>query len=192
MESVLVRALFATLLACVCIVQHAHADTYTWTDANGRLNFSNVAPPEGASIENLAHAASPRLAPPDAGARDNLQQAEVTALASRVRQLESEVVAARREVAEAAYVAPPPPPMMQYSVMGGSPPAQPAVDLAPLAGGGCDPMWTDCYSWGSPFYPASVVVVRPWSGRHFHNVNPGRHYYAHRPGHASGAQQRHR
>ena len=33
----------------------ARADIYTWTDAGGRVNISNLAPPEGARVTSVLH-----------------------------------------------------------------------------------------------------------------------------------------
>ena len=40
-----------TILAAACALPRAHADIYTWTDESGRVNISNLAPPEGARVK---------------------------------------------------------------------------------------------------------------------------------------------
>ena len=68
-------------------LQPAHADLYTWVDASGGVNVSNLAPPEGVRITNVIPA-SPTATH---DAREAARDAEVQALTKRVRQLEDEV-----------------------------------------------------------------------------------------------------
>src|SRR5438034_941623 len=108
------------------------------------------------------HESAPKIAPPSDSYREAARQAEVLALADRLRQLEREVEIARH---------PPPPP--QYSVAPALPPVQYAYaapppaqyDVTPQASSQCDPARTNCGPFGViyPFinpYPASVIVVR--------------------------------
>src|SRR3954451_5488950 len=84
----------------------ARADIYTWTDAAGRVNVSNITPPEAARVTHVTRDISPK---PDAAAsRDNPQQKEVRALADRVRQLEQELDVAK--IPPTAFVPVPTPP----------------------------------------------------------------------------------
>ena len=94
MSIMLTRLLQATLAAVVAstfALQPAHADLYTWVDASGGVNVSNLAPPEGARITNVVHASSQKTTTRDDDAREAARDAEVQALTKRVRQLEDEV-----------------------------------------------------------------------------------------------------
>src|SRR5947207_10540059 len=79
----------------------ARADVYTWTDAKGVQNVSNLAPPEGARVDKVVHDVAPAVVPPPAPVlmpvADPVAQMEVQRLAMRVRQLESEVDFTRRQ-----------------------------------------------------------------------------------------------
>jgi hypothetical protein len=86
----LLQATLAVVVACTFGLQAAHADLYTWVDASGEVNVSNLAPPEGARITNVVLASSPKTTTRD-DARDAARDAEVQALTTRVRQLEAEV-----------------------------------------------------------------------------------------------------
>jgi len=162
-----------------CASPLAHADIYTWIDDKGRVNISNLEPPEGARVtsvlrENKALIAANAVAREAARekAKEALRDAEVQALAERVRQLQAEVDVAKRPppapvaVAAPAYVpytgefAPPP---VQYNIINASP------VMGSSGGGGCYSGWPDCqFGWYSGyypgFYPVSVVVPKD---RHF-------------------------
>jgi hypothetical protein len=118
---------------------------YTWTDAKGVVNVSNLTPPDGVQAEKIvretprANVPAPVVSSPMA---ESAAQAEVQFLAQRVRQLEYEVDFARRQ--------PPPPPPMDYAFY--PPPPSPAmqytVDTAPQQQAyGCDPSWFGCSGW---------------------------------------------
>ena len=83
----LLRVTLPALLAGTFGLEPAHADLYTWVDASGGVNVSNLAPPEGVRITNVIPA-SPTATH---DAREAVRDAEVQALAKRVRQLEDEV-----------------------------------------------------------------------------------------------------
>ena len=83
----LLRAALPVVLAGTFGLQPAHADLYTWVDASGGVNVSNLAPPEGVRITNVIPA-SPTATH---DAREAARDAEVQALTKRVRQLEDEV-----------------------------------------------------------------------------------------------------
>ena|SRR6266481_4006108 len=87
----LLRAALSAVLAGMFGLQPAYADIYTWVDASGGVNVSNLAPPEGVRITNVFHATAPRATTRDDNARDAARAAEVQALTQRVRQLEDEV-----------------------------------------------------------------------------------------------------
>lgn len=156
----------AAAIACALSVLASpivHADIYTWVDAAGSLNVSNVAPPEGVTISKVVPDSPPRPVPPPGVEADARRQAQVQMLAERVQQLERQVATAPQPT---VMYAPPPvnvPPQIQYSE---APPAY-------TQNASCDPGWTDCGTWpngiaGAPpyayyppyYYPASVIVVR--------------------------------
>jgi hypothetical protein len=156
-----VRVLRGVLVvACTLVAGTALADIYTWTDAAGMVNVSNVAPPEGVKITKITQDSPPRPAPMIDAAAEAARQAEVQALAARVRQLEYEAQAPMRQMpAPVDYAAVAPPFPMQPSF-----PMQYAVEAPPqTAAYDCDPTWTQCGPgpwWGAPFFPATVIVVR--------------------------------
>jgi hypothetical protein len=180
MGTSLLRASLPAMLAATFGLQPAHADIYTWVDASGSINVSNLAPPDGVRVASVMHESAPAIAARAEAAREAARQAEVQALAERVRQLEDIELAKGQAPPPADYRAiPPPPAVIQYVVV--PPPAPYAVNPAPPANTGCDPGWFDCGLWGIPgFYPTSVVVLRAPNFRHFH---PGRggHQIAVRP-----------
>ena len=82
--------LFQTALPAVLAgmvgLQPAQADVYTWVDASGGVNVSNLAPPAGVRVTNVIAASTPKTTNDDA--REAARDAEVQALKERVRQLE--------------------------------------------------------------------------------------------------------
>jgi hypothetical protein len=180
MDARLLRAALPAVLACTFGLRDACADIYTWTDAAGNVNISNLTPPEGAKVTSVMHEPPPRMPPPPGPAVDSARQAEMQMLAERVRELEFEVELARRQAPPpvtypVAYPSVPPPQPVQYSVDPTPPPDY---------GYGCDPGWSSCgLGWGSGFYPGSVIVVgapgfrRPFASR------GGPHYPMQRPVH---------
>jgi len=144
-------------VGCAMGIAAARADIYTWTDMNGRVNISNLAPPEGARVTSVLHE-TPRPArpqqPPEA-----LPQPDVLALSNRVQQLEWELDAARRQPPPAmVYAAAPPQP--QYPVQPVPQYSYPEPAPTPSYGYGCDPSWFGCgLAWSPWGYPASVVVL---------------------------------
>jgi len=178
----LLRTALPVALGATFGVQTAHADIYTWVDAAGSINVSNLAPPDDVRVTKVMHASASAAATGDEPARDTTRLAEMRALAERVRQLEDEVESARRQV-------PPPvdsrvvpmPPMVQYVVNPAPALAQYPVVEAPPTNNWCDPTWLGCgLAWGPAFYPASVFVLRAPNFRHFQTV-PGRHHVAVHP-----------
>jgi uncharacterized protein DUF4124 len=155
-------AIFVTLTASVALPL-AHADIYTWTDARGVTNVSNLPPPDGAKVSHLVHETPPPAPAVSDAAREAARQAEVRALSERVRELEAaaSVPSVPPDLMYAARVPvpPPQPPAIQYNVtvlpqqpQYAEPPPQPTY--------GCDPSWIGCLPWlGTYFYPAPVAVV---------------------------------
>src|SRR5207245_6989787 len=95
------RLHFATLLSTCALAlgaSLAHADIYTWTDASGRTNVSNLPPPEGARVSHVVHETPPPVAAPSDGAREAERQAQLRVLSERVQQLEAEAKVARTAV----------------------------------------------------------------------------------------------
>ena len=168
----LLGAAWSAVLACSLGLQPACADIYTWVDASGTVNISNLSPPEGTRVTNVTHEVPQKIATRDDAAREALRQAELQALSDRVRQLENETEVARRPV---------PPPQVVYVPVPAPAPVQYQAEVTPPAGGGCDPAWSSCWGWwGSGFYPASVVVVR---APNFHRSPPGHPGHRSPPGH---------
>jgi hypothetical protein len=185
MGTTLLRVCLPAILAATFGLQLAHADIYTWVDASGSTNVSNLAPPDGVRVTNVMHESAPAAAARAEAAREAARQAEVQALAERVRQLEDiELTKGQAPPPADYYRAIPPPPVIQYVVV---PPAAPyAANPAPPANTGCDPGWFDCGLWGIPgFYP-SVVVLRAQNFRHFHPGHGGHQSAVQPPMHAPG------
>ena len=97
MPKPLLRRALPALIAGACALPLAHADIYTWTDDKGRVNISNVEPPAGAHVTSVLRESKEMKAANEAAraaALERLREAEVQALAERVRQLQAEVEAA--------------------------------------------------------------------------------------------------
>jgi hypothetical protein len=173
----LLRAVLPVILAGTLGLQVARADIYTWTDASGRVNISNLAPPEGVHVTNVVHESAPKVVAHNDNARDALRDAEVQVLAERVRQLQAEVESAKRQAAPPVtdYRAVAMPAEMPYDMNYAPPPVQYAISTAPAAYG-CDVMWSNCgLGWGTGFYPGNVVVVRAPNFRRFSPARGGNH-----------------
>jgi hypothetical protein len=189
------RRLLCTCFTLVLVgtfgLQLARADIYTWVDPSGTVNVSNLAPPEGVRVNKVIRESAPNTRARDDAARDAARQAEVQALAERVRQLQDEVDRARRQVPMQADYRAIPPPVVPYQVEPAPPPAQYAADVAPSTTIGCDLAWMGCgLGWGQVISPASFVVLRTTGFRHFSMVHGGHHFAAQRPGHAFGGFRR--
>jgi len=173
-------ARFALLVAAAMMLSMspAYADIYTWVDASGALNVSNLTPPDGARVIKVVHSSD------DAPA----SKADTQALADRVRQLEDQIDMARQQPPPIAYpppappvvYAPPAPPVVQYIFAPQPPTVQYVTNEAPVASPWCDATWSDC-GYGNgwwPYYPASVFVV---SGSNFNRFKPGNNFPMLRP-----------
>ena len=175
------RWAWAWLPAASLLTGAAAADVYTWVDASGNVNVSNLAPPAGARVTNVAHENPAAIARAEA-ARAAAHEAEVRALADRVDELERVADAAAR-MPPPAYPLPaaPPPPQYTVTVM---PPDVPEP-LASSYWAGCT-AW-DCWQPGWPgWYAAPVVVLSPplTRGRSRHRPHGG-------PQHGAGAPPPH-
>jgi len=192
-----VRA-FAVAALAAALAAPARADIFTWTDASGRVNISNVEPPQDAHARRIAQ--TPAQKKESEAARAAAQTSEMEALKARVAELESQVDLAQQQAS-----APPPyplaaPPAPRVIVV--TPPAPPPVAYAqPYDAGYCDPLVFGCPPFGySAFgypafgYPVGAVVIRQprfhrhdgFRGDRFHGgrgahvvparpMNPGRH-----------------
>lgn len=158
MHPFLLRTAVAAILAGALGMPLAHADVYTWTDASGRLNVSNIAPPEGVRVSRVVHE-DPSRVQPAAPPRDTARDAEMQALTDRVAELQDEVDRAQRQ---------PPAPVVAYRAVAAAPPVQVTVNVVPPppATGyaaspayppGCDPTVFGCPVFG---YPLGVVVLK--------------------------------
>ena len=107
MRTRLLRAALPAVLAGIFWLPPAYADLYTWVDASGGVNVSNLAPPEGVRITNVIVAGAPKTTTRD-DARVAARDAEVQVLTKRVRQLE-EVVASQDSSSNYWYYCPDPP-----------------------------------------------------------------------------------
>ncbi len=177
-------AVLAGLLGLQC----AGADVYTWTDEAGRVNVSNLAPPEGARVTSIVPS-PPKSEAREEAARDAARRAEIAALNDRVAKLQDQLEQSRRDAAiPAAYPVPPPvayasPASPQYASW--APPVVPYVVDAPLQTAvGCGYAWNDCGAgwgtWSSPYF-ANVVVFRD---KGIHRVRPARGNFR-QPGHGA-------
>jgi hypothetical protein len=168
------RAALPAFLIGTMGMQAAHADIYTWVDSSGSINISNLQPPEGVRVTNVMRESAPKVAPPV----DAALQANVQALAQRVRQLEG-------ELATAQYQAPPPP---AYAVMPAPPVVQYFIEIAPpqvqynsVGQSDCDPAWANCGTWwNAGTYPAGIVFLQAPGFRRFPPVRGG-HQFAGQP-----------
>jgi hypothetical protein len=123
MCSHLARAALAAILALAAPL--ALADVYTWKDPSGRLNVSNIAPPEGVHVESVVHENPPKPSQKSAlAARDAAHAADVQTLNERVAQLEDEVERAKQQ---------PPLPPVVYRPAPSAPPVQVTVNVMPPA-----------------------------------------------------------
>jgi hypothetical protein len=146
-------------------VPTARADIYTWTDANGRVNISNLAPPDGVQVTSVLRE-TPKPVVPMQLAVTSAPQQDVQMLNDRVRQLEMEVELARRQTPAAPTIiyagAPAAQPPAQYSYAP-EPAEAPTYGYGNSYPYGCDPSWFGCgFGFGySPYwsYPGSIVVV---------------------------------
>jgi uncharacterized protein DUF4124 len=157
------------MLAGLLLAHAAYADIYTWIDASGGMNVTNLEPPRGARVTKVVRAPPAR---PQEAESERPREAEVTALTERVRQLEDEIEAARRS-------APPPAPPVVYPIVVVSPPpmviAEANVSYPPPAAPayGCEISWAGCALWWNPGFATQTFVGRPHGGRSFRPFNHG-------------------
>ena len=175
------RTAFAVLVACALAAEPAVADIYTWTDAQGRVNVSNLEPPKDAIVTKV-YRQDPAAAARAETAREAARDAELRVLSERVRELERELDLAGSRVA----AMPPYPPFpstapvpVPYPVP--FPVAQPYAEAsAPVSTASCDLAAWGCSGFVNPWYyaPPAVVVAVPFAPGHpgFHRPpRPGGH-----------------
>jgi hypothetical protein len=173
MSTRFIPAVLWSVVACAFCVQPAHADIYTWVDAKGVVNISNIAPPDGVKPTRVTPDPPARNAAAVDAAREAARQAELQALSDRAKDLEVQALAERvrqleRDLDASRYQAP----SVVYQVMPAAPVVQYVADTAPATYSGCDPAWYGCGGWwGWGGYPSSVVVL---GGQNFRRPHPFR------------------
>ena len=122
MAPLLSRVALAALVALAASL--ALADVYTWKDPSGRLNVSNLPPPDGVRVDSVVHEDPPKPSPSAAAAADAARTADVQALSARVAQLQDDLERAQQQPAFPPVVYRPAPP---------APPVQVTVNVMPAA-----------------------------------------------------------
>jgi hypothetical protein len=163
----------ALALTLLSLQPPAHAEIYTWVDAQGRLNVGNLPPPDGARVTRVMRETPPHSNPYNDAAREAAQRAEVEALAQRVEQLQSELrFAARQPPQQPQVVVVQPPAPTPYVV---EPPAPPVYAQDCVNG------WNGCDAWWGPaFAPFATFVYLPPAR------NPKPTFHGGRNGHGDG------
>ncbi|MGH2408440.1 MAG: DUF4124 domain-containing protein [Candidatus Limnocylindrales bacterium] len=180
----MLRTAWLAIIAGALGLQAADAEIYTWVDTSGSVNVGNLAPPKDVRVIKVTPALAPATAARNEAAREAARLAETQALEERVRQLEGEVEAAKRQPPPVVYSEMPAPPPPRYR----APPVRYAVVSTPPAYSGCDAGWMDCglgLGWSPAFFPTSVIVLRAPGFRRFPAVRTGRHFTVRQPGRPS-------
>ena len=133
----------------------AYADIYTWTDANGVVNISNIAPPAGARVSNVTVERPVPPSPQADAAREASRQAQLLAMSERIRQLENDA-----QAAPPPMLPPPSPPVivapvyvpMPIFMPAPTPVVAPYAEPPPVAT--CDPL-----TFGCPYVVPTTVVL---------------------------------
>jgi hypothetical protein len=180
-KQILLSPAAALFLCCAALGSvSAYADIYTWTDARGSLNFSNLPPPKSDKVKNVQVVAAGAAPVSAAGDPVPPRQASPTEreLLARVKNLERQLAEQQKQqlsqqrAAPAYYQAPPPPPRTYYQ-----PPPPPSYYQPPPAY--YDPSADTGYY---PAYPVYYYPVVP-----AYAVYPRRAYYfAPRPAFVGG------
>jgi hypothetical protein len=169
MHSGFLRAGWVVLMAGVFGSPVAQAEIYTWIDASGVTNLSNLQPPDGVKVTKVQAALPPEIAAREDAARETARKAEADAAAARIRDLENLLA----HSPPPDYRAPAAQPVIQYIVEPQPAPMQLTVETgAPAYGAydyGCNPSWAGCaLSWwpvvvvGAPvFRPSHPIHGRP-------------------------------
>lgn len=191
MHPFLLRTAVSAVLAGALGVPLAHADVYTWTDVSGRLNVSNLAPPEGVHVSRVVHEDPAKAQANAIAARNAARTAEVEALNERVARLEDEVDRAKQQPQPPPVQTVPyrvaPPVQLTINVMPSTPPAGYGAGYAGYPGylpypgypglprDYCDPTVFGCPLFGG--YPVGVVVLNT---PRFHRFNRSDRFGGHR------------
>jgi hypothetical protein len=167
MSKRIARLAWACAPAGLLLIASATADVYTWVDAKGNVNVSNLKPPAGARVTNIAREDPEAAARADA-ARTAARDAEMRKLSDRVAELER-----ANDAPPPAYAAPPLPPpqvtQLVVTVMPPEPPMSAPPDYAPYASCGA----FDCLApWGVGYYGVPVVAFGSNFGRNRHRMRP--------------------
>lgn len=169
----ILRASLPAVLAGTIGVQIAAADVYTWVDASGVVNISNLTPPTGARVTSVTRESESSATARADAARDALHDAEMRALSERVRQLQDEVdQAAMRAAAPPSYQIVAQPPPMQYAApypaewaaaqYDAQYDTQYGTQYGTYAPAYTCNAWQNCGTWwGAPVFLPTVVVLRP-------------------------------
>ena len=161
------RLAWAWAPAGLLLIASATADVYTWVDAKGNVNVSNLKPPAGVRVTSVARE-DPDAAARAEAARTAAREAEMRKLSERVAELERTADdVSRMPPPPPMYAAPPPQPtQLIVTVMPPEPPAPEGPSAyAPYAGCGA----FDCLApWGLGYYGVPVVVVGSNFGRRGH------------------------
>lgn len=165
----LAPSLVMIVLAAAVSVAPARADIYTWVDAKGVTNVSNLAPPEGVSVKNIAPS-PPKDPAREAAVREAAQhEAEMQALNERLAQMQFALEQSGRAAYPPMAYAPPPtvvvvqPPPMPYANFAPPPAYDAGPGVSPI--NGCDYSFNCGFWWGPGFYSTTVVTTR---GKNFH------------------------
>ena len=135
-----VRAVLAATLALAAPL--ALADVYTWKDVSGRLNVSNIAPPDGVHVESVIREDPPKPSPSAIAARDAARTADVQALRERVAQLQDDLERTNQQPAL---------PPVVYQAAPSAPPVQVTVNVMPSAPASV-PAYAPAYAPPYPIY----------------------------------------
>lgn len=159
------RLAWVIVLAGLLAATPAEADIYTWVDASGNLNLSNLAPPEGSRVTHVFRE-DPTLRASAEAAHAATQREELRALSERVTQLERDLDAASHPPAPPVVYPPETPAPVVYEQATPAPAsltyamAQAIVAPATPAYADCSSPWASCMSPGYfTYYPGSIVVV---------------------------------
>ena len=159
------RLAWVIVLAGLPAATPAEADIYTWVDASGNLNLSNLAPPEGSRVTQVFRE-DPALRASAEAAHAATQREELRALSERVTQLERDLDAASHPAAPPVVYPPAAPAQVVYEQATPAPVPYPyavaQTIVAPATPGyaDCSSPWASCMSPGYfAYYPSSIVVV---------------------------------
>jgi len=160
--------LWACLPGLWLVAGAAVADVYTWVDARGNVNVSNLTPPAGSRVTAVAHENPAAIARAEA-ARMAAHAAEVLALSDRVAELERAAAQPFRAPPPPFYAplppAPPVAPQPQYTISTSPPAGEEAPSTYGCAWVGC-PLLLGPALYGAPIIIASNPLNRRGRGGH--------------------------